>query len=32
LDQFMWVWLNRPTPARLADLGRSAWPMICWAW
>ncbi len=27
----MWVWLDRPTPARLADLGRShVWPMICW--
>jgi hypothetical protein len=27
------VWLERRTPARQADLGRSgAWPMICWAW
>ncbi len=29
----LWGWLTRPTPARLADLGRSkAWPIICWAW
>jgi site-specific recombinase XerD len=29
----LWVWLGRPTPARLADLARShAWRMICWAW
>jgi hypothetical protein len=29
----LWVWLRRPTQARLADLGRSrAWPFICWAW
>lgn len=29
----LWVWLTRPTSARLADLSRSkAWPMICWAW
>jgi len=29
----VWAWLDRPTPARLADLRRShAWPLICWAW
>jgi site-specific recombinase XerD len=29
----LWAWLDRPTPARLADLRRShAWPLICWAW